>query len=81
MLPGRHGDDLEKPSSSMTRVDTRGEVSGGWKNLHNEELHYLSLSLNANKTIEIKQGEMHRRHAEHGRADKCMRRFNRIAEA
>jgi hypothetical protein len=49
VLPGRHAHGLEKPSSSMTRVDTRGEVSGGWKNLRNEELHYLSLSRNANK--------------------------------
>ena len=51
VLPGRHADGLEKPSSSMTRVATRGEVSGGWKNLRNEELHYLSLSLNANKVM------------------------------
>ena len=51
VLPGRHADGLEKPSSSMTRVATRGEVSGGWKNLRNEELHYLSLSLNANKMM------------------------------
>ena len=80
MLTGRHADDLEKPSSSMTRVDTR-EVSGGWKNLHNQELHYLSLSLNANKVFEIKQGEMHRRHAERGRADKCTCSYNRTAEA
>jgi hypothetical protein len=53
----------------------REEVTGGWRGLHNEELHNLYASGNIIKGDKVKEGEMGGVCNTHGRVEKCIQYF------
>jgi hypothetical protein len=50
----------------------REEVVGGWRRLHNEELHNLYASTNIIRVKKVKEDEMDGTCSTHGRDEKCV---------
>jgi hypothetical protein len=51
----------------------KGEVTGGWRKLHNEELHELNCSRYIIRVIKIKEVEMGGAGITHGRDEKYVK--------
>jgi hypothetical protein len=51
----------------------RKELAGGWRRLHNEELHKLYASPDINYGLQIKEDEMDGACNTHGRCEKCVK--------
>jgi hypothetical protein len=55
----------------------REEVAGGWRTLHNEELHNLYASSNVIRVAQVKVVDKDRACSTHGRDEKCLQNFGR----
>jgi hypothetical protein len=53
----------------------REEVAGGWRRLHNEELHDLYTSQNIMRVIKSRRIKMGGTCSTHGRDEKCIQYF------
>jgi hypothetical protein len=56
------------------------EVAGGWRRLHNEELHNLYVSPNITRAIKSRRMNMGGAYNTHRRDEKCIQNFGRKHE-